>query len=175
MISEGFVINARILAKDRRNAAVHEAGHIVIAEHQGIYPEGAYITPNLDGNKFDTFWTGRVFYLGIEEIPKRKRMMIACAGALSEDIWRNPYDDFDYKLYEDWTEVMSPTDWELSGCNPDSSGLDDPKSPFFKAAHETFKLLKGPLHNNVIKECRWLINNSRKDIEASLIRNFPSK
>jgi hypothetical protein len=160
MISERFVINAHILARDRRNAAAHEAGHIVIAEHLKSYPTGAYIRPNPSKSKVDTSWIGSM-HLGIDycEIPKQNRMMIACAGGISEHIWNHPDDEFD-EIY--WEEYMSPTDWQMSGCDSESSDLYSPKSPFLKAARRTFDLLKGPLHNNVIKECRWLINNSRK-------------
>jgi hypothetical protein len=36
----------RIAARDRRGAAVHEAGHLVVAANFGLHPLSAWITPN---------------------------------------------------------------------------------------------------------------------------------
>ena len=48
----------RIVAGDRRMAAIHEAGHMVVAEMFSI-PAHAWITPVLDSEPWQKMWVGQ--------------------------------------------------------------------------------------------------------------------
>jgi len=50
----------RTLARDRRPAAIHEAGHVVVARQLGIEISSAWIAPNDGGLPDERTWIGRV-------------------------------------------------------------------------------------------------------------------
>jgi hypothetical protein len=164
----------RIMAHDRRMAAIHEAGHVVIAHKldlksfssiRPVYEPGHDLLEN-------KLWTGSTSIISFS-YPKVHKRMIAVAGAIAEVCWENRNSDkvdFDYCLeYEDWpalglhyeqfSEVMSESDWRLSGCRPCY-----PDAPFFTAVKKVLRLLRpdcGPLWPEVIRVARRLVNNSR--------------
>jgi hypothetical protein len=48
----------RIIIRDRRMAAIHEAGHMVVANSFGVLCQ-AWIVPVLDGEPWQKIWVGR--------------------------------------------------------------------------------------------------------------------
>jgi hypothetical protein len=50
----------RILARERRSAAIHEAGHVVIARRLGFELLSAWIAPHDGEEPDDRTWIGRV-------------------------------------------------------------------------------------------------------------------
>jgi hypothetical protein len=68
----------RISARDRRMAAIHEAGHIVMARKLGLPLSSAWIVPNGDGGLEENFWTGRVrlalWHTTTKPTKRRRRM-----------------------------------------------------------------------------------------------------
>jgi hypothetical protein len=77
----------RTLARERRLAAVHEAGHVVIARRVGFRIASAWIMPN-DGEdaEHEGTWTGRV---QIESVRADKFAcrMVGVAGSVAEHLW----------------------------------------------------------------------------------------
>jgi hypothetical protein len=106
----------RIFAQDRRLAAIHEAGHVVIANMLSINVAFAYIYEphNHADPQFQKTWAGRT-YCNLKKADPRQRRMIGVAGAVAELCWREEFVDDDY-----WTDpnMMSKSDWRLTRCRP---------------------------------------------------------
>jgi membrane-associated protease RseP (regulator of RpoE activity) len=102
----------------RRQAALHEAGHIVIAKRFGSESFG-YIFPRVPFEKIDStddkLWGGQTSgpLRKLQRLSRIRRCMIAVAGAVAE-VGRGELDDI---LFYD-PDVMSPTDWESAECEP---------------------------------------------------------
>src|SRR5690242_16564676 len=95
----------RFSAYCRRLAAVHEAGHAVVARQLGVVVERSWIWPAPAGNP----WRGRTNH---EPTSLECRRAIAIAGAVAETCWR----DHDGAV---WRDAMSSSDWRSAGCEPD--------------------------------------------------------
>jgi hypothetical protein len=138
---------ARIKARDRRQAAVHEAGHYVVAWHFRI-PVSTWITPNDTSDPRATrTWLGRaqIQLVGKRRLSAIRQAMIGVAGAVAEDVWESrtrPGEFLDVNLFLDVLEPasMSPTDWEMTGCQP-----GEPNPKFCRAVEQTWELLDGEL------------------------------
>jgi hypothetical protein len=104
----------RTLAQDRRHAAVHEAGHLVVAASFGLYPASAWIAPNEPAGDDERTWVGRVqFVTGLNRLGPLDRCMVGVAGDVAEHLWRGGWiEDF-------FPDGMSESDWRLAGCVPD--------------------------------------------------------
>jgi hypothetical protein len=104
----------RIIAMDRRKAAIHEAGHVVLARHLGEL--GAYarlertFAPDVACEKQ---WAGHTEFNLNKLCSRRAKIMIAVAGAVAEYCWKRW--DFEEDSWYD-PNVMSPTDWALARC-----------------------------------------------------------
>jgi hypothetical protein len=136
-------------ARDRRLAAIHEAGHKVVAHHLGVPTRGAKIwrrgAPSLRGRS----WGGQI---GIAAAPAAKRRCAAVAGAIAEAAWTG---DDEPDFYDPGT--MSLTDWKQAGVEPgDGDALLD-------AADAVFALLRrgGPLWSALLREARQLMLDGR--------------
>lgn len=115
----------RMEVVDRSAAAIHEAGHIVIAKHLGMAGVHGSIWRRSGHVPLDeTTWTGQttMICMVMRVSCKRPRMrlattfekrMIAVAGEVADQAWANELhpDDFD------WLD-LSPTDWVAAGCEP---------------------------------------------------------
>ena len=83
---------ARIEARDRRLAAIHEAGHAVVARHMRVTAFNPEIWRNPDAGKNEKTWLGNI---RIERSPRTSRAhmaMIAVAGAIAEHGWEDDGD-----------------------------------------------------------------------------------
>lgn len=160
-------------AWDRRKAAIHEAGHIVVSEHVGCPIFGAWIEPIIPLGKLFTTrsssfqektWVGhaRLDRSGVNDF---HRCQIGVAGAVAELAWDREPIDPDY-----WTEpaIMSEADWQLVGCR---SG--EPDATLCEAIEQVGEWLRpaAPLWYPLILTARALIIESRERIEAVC---FPS-
>jgi hypothetical protein len=114
-------------ARDRRMAAVHEAGHVVIARMLSIGVGYAYICPveadeesNILNNKT---WLGHTLSnpRDLQRANRRQRAMFGVAGAVAEHCWDGYDITWDDIIWNDHA-VMSASDWEGTGCVP---GLPD--------------------------------------------------
>lgn len=151
----------RIEARDRRLAAIHEAGHVTMGRHLGLIVAHALLkkVPNTDMSQ-DKLWIGHTQYLPPSlfktKMSQKKLAMFAVSGAVAELCWQRA--SLDEALDEDrWCDpqAMSPSDWEGSGCEP-----GDPTRQFLKAVEATFELLNreaGKLWPSLLREARCLI------------------
>jgi hypothetical protein len=149
----------RIMARDRRLAAIHEAGHVTMARHLGAlfavaWLEKAAGTADSDV-RFEKLWTGHTNYYFHKTPSRRKIAMFAVAGAVAEHCWqRISFDD----ALDSWDEpeVMSESDWAGTGCTP-----GEPSSNLLRIIEHTFSLFDsetGILWPALIKEARWLMD-----------------
>ncbi|KQR77598.1 hypothetical protein [Rhizobium sp. Leaf341] len=115
---------ARFQAYDRRLAAIHEAGHVLMAIHLG-YRAKAWVNPNETGDPFgEKTWVGHMTMRGMPEERDHPHVrMVAVAGMVAEELWKNGHDE---EYAETWRwedalkdeDIMSYSDWRLAGCEP---------------------------------------------------------
>jgi hypothetical protein len=148
----------RTIARDRRLAAIHEAGHLVVARSLGVTGY-AYIQPLRESAAWQRMWIGR-FSFG--KSTKQQRRLIAVAGAVAEGCWLNRIHNIeDVDWYE--PEVMSESDWGLSGCP-----VGEPNKAFFTAVDQVATLLRcdgGRLWSDLVQTSRDLIDPERPLID----------
>ena len=160
----------RIVAKDRRKAAIRVAGPVVVAKSLGVDALYSYIEPSLssslDGGGVieERTWQGRSGFQQIRS-PVHRRM-ISVAGAVAECCWHGAgFEDVSFSLeYE--PEFMSPSDWAIAGC---ASG--EPTPELVEAAKQVFSLLTrfgGVLWPALLTEARQLIITSRQHLETQV-------
>jgi hypothetical protein len=150
----------RVFAKDRRMAAVDEAGHLVIARMLKLPVTGAWIGPTDSGAcVFNKTWIGQAV-LGpfiTKKYTRRQRRMIGVAGVVAERCWRgeDPINDVDwYDLH-----ITSESDWEDIGCTQ-----GEPNDACFNAINQVAVLFArgaGALWPSLIEVARSLIIQSR--------------
>jgi hypothetical protein len=153
-----------IWAYDRRNAAVHEAGHTVIGIHIGLLPlPQAWIEPVANPQADEKSWVGRTLFAQVPR-SKRGRRMFAVAGSVAEAIWRGG-DLVDTDCWYDPLQ-MSPSDWQLAECEPGS-----PDRACLFAIEEVAKLLArtGRLRSALVRQARRLIEDSRVHLQVEAI------
>ena len=156
----------RISATDRRGAAIHEAGHVVMARHIGLTNVSARLeeTPDSANDIFcNKLWIGHTRYLksGVtsEKLSDKRLMMFAVAGAVAEFCWQQ--DTYDETL-DAWDEpdAMSESDWAGCRCEP-----GNPSPQLLRIIEMVFSLLDregGTLWPMLLSEARRLIVNSRE-------------
>jgi hypothetical protein len=151
---------SRVSARDRRRAAVHEAGHVVVARHLGIVTLQAEIRKIEPQDFTEKQWVGSVQCMTRGVVASKCRV-VAVAGLVAEACWDG---GIFYELYdalEFSPEDMSQSDWDLSGCPP-----GEPSKQFWDAMEQAFDLLNretGKLWNALLMEARCLIVRSRHD------------
>jgi hypothetical protein len=143
----------RILARERRVAAIHEAGHVVVSRRLGFELLSAWIAPH-DGEPDDRTWIGRVQIRRSHEASEHDRRMLGVAGSVAEHLWHGGW-------IEDYSpdEAMSESDWHLAGCDPD----DEPDDVFLDAIEDVGRLFtrNGSGWQELVAESRRLIVASR--------------
>jgi len=180
MLTKSPLSARRVSARDRRRAAIHEGGHVVVARHLGILGIGAEIRKFQSRDFTRRQWGGSFTFVEQEVVlvasepatvkvrrapkykmrraPKYKLMLVAVAGAVAEACWcRETFDD----TYDTWYEpsVMSETDWDHAGCAP-----GEPSKQLWDSVEEAFQLLNrsdGKLWNDLVRESRHLIECCR--------------
>ena len=107
--------DVKFLARDRRRAAVHEAGHMVVGRSFGFLMN-AEIFQVGQPSCYEKSWAGKTYILFKPETSTPVQLrMIAAAGAVAEYSWLK--EDFNEI---DWTDpdIMSASDWKLAECDP---------------------------------------------------------
>ena len=150
--------------RNRRTAAIREANHVVIARHLGRRVNLSFIYPHDD---LKEEWLGEVSHTNplVAGVPShlqaRQERMIGVAGAVAELSWARAYNNVHELFYDcEWEEIMSPTDWFSTGCDP---GSDD--APLQTAIKKVGRLLHhrdGPLWSELVLVARALIVKSRR-------------
>jgi hypothetical protein len=157
---------AEISANDQRRAAIHEAGHFVIAKHLGLSNVQAEIRKIEPQDYTEKEWVGSTWCL-TEGADASTRIMMAVAGAVAEACWDNEtFDELDMTL-EDFPEQMSQSDWDMSGCTP-----GEVSEQFWDAMEQVFELLSrdsGKLWNALLAEADGLIERSQRDLEQAML------
>ena len=145
----------RTIALDRRLAAVHEAGHIVVARRFDLSPDIARIRRAESPRREGRAWIGRVRFPGLDQLSPLERRMLGCAGAMAELSWQRAEIHADY-----WIEAdhMSESDWHLAGCP-----FAEPDDICLEAIEELEYLLSenGPLWGDLLRQARQLIVDAR--------------
>jgi len=147
--------SSRVVARDRRLAAVHEAGHVVVAAHFGLPPARARISRVVAPAPDQRAWTGRVQCRGLDVLSSLERRMLGCAGAAAELSWQRDDIHPDHWIAADH---MSEADWRLAGCDP-----GEPDDLCVEAIAELQDLLAedGPLWSDLLRQARRLIVEAR--------------
>ena len=118
----------RIEARDRRLAAIHEAGHHVMARHRGMHEVDSWIERAGDPTRYETSWVGHCEWRNPSPGSRRRDTMIGVAGMVAENCgkpgmiqiaWTDIYD-----LLDD-PDCMSNSDCAcLASTSPDSVSAD---------------------------------------------------
>jgi hypothetical protein len=151
-LGNGTMNSKRILARDRRMAAVHEASHVVVARRFALRMSSAWIVPNEGGESDEKTWIGRVQIESVDKADQLSRRMIGVAGAVAEHLWQRGW------IEDVYPDGMSETDWALAGCDP-----DEPDDLLMDAGEEVGRLFErdGLRWQELLAETRRLIIASR--------------
>jgi hypothetical protein len=152
----------RDLAWNRRNSAIHEAGHVVVSRSYGLKSTG-YIWPNENPNPQpdETLFFGIAHLPGVENLPREARRTIALAGAAAQMTWmRLPADQF----YSNTRWLVSKSDWRDIGIVTGQSNT--------AVLSETLKSLMASMKRgtngwtDLMREARQIIITSKKESDA---------
>ena len=140
----------RTEARDRRRTAIHEAGHLAVAQHLGVPTKDARIwRRDAVEALIETTWGGNIA-IGCYGAPIGVRRVVAVAGTIAEAVWTGE-DEVDF----DDPGAMSATDWKQAGVQPGDGDR------LLEAAEVAFALLSGPLWPALVREARRLILEAR--------------
>ncbi|WP_413709370.1 hypothetical protein [Rhizobium sp. Rhizsp82] len=111
----------RMNTYDRRLAAIHEAGHILVAIQLG-YTATGWIHPNDAHDPLsEKLWLGHTSIRNLRDDDHRR--LIAVAGMVAERLWKHGHDEelsesyaWENDLLDD--NSMSESDWRMAGCEP---------------------------------------------------------
>ena len=146
--------------------AMHEAGHVVVARHVGARNVSAHIFRRCDATiEGDKSWGGQARWFELDrKLSPARRLMVGVAGTIAEDVWRgNDMDDLnDSGLWTD-EAIMSPTDWDMTGCDP-----GEPTPLFMQAVRLVADLLTGPLRAELLATARRLIVDYGHDADQQV-------
>ena len=155
---------------DRRQAAVHEAGHIVVGKLLGLGSTTGYIFLNFAPEPGEKLWLGKCHYDArkLLRLSRLKRRMFAVAGAVAETWWGGEVPDPDFWFEP---EMMSPSDWAGTGCEP---GFPD--NSCCKAIRAAADLLSpdGQGWRDLCLTARALLVNSRNIVPHTACKEVPA-
>ena len=137
-------MNKRYFARERRHAAIHEAGHILMAWHLGYFGD-ARIFINEDHREFDEgemanssdrTWCGKMSYERKLLSDPEDRFMVGVAGVLAEHFWRNKTEDRGYDPVEtlSWDDNIHEAFMEMSSTDRRTAGLKDFYNGFYTSS-----------------------------------------
>ena len=152
---------ARVNAYDRRIAAIHEAGHVLMALHLG-YQADAWIHQHKTSRPLEEkTWVGHmVLHDRPEDLRHPDVRMIAVAGLVAEILWKTGHDEeyadqWGWECYLLDEDSMSPSDWRLAGCEP-----GDPDDNLFQTTAEVAKLFLTDLWPDLVGISRTLMSDT---------------
>ena len=163
----------RTIARHRRLAAVHEAGHIVIARHSGVHVHRARIWPvDVDDLDSQWAWSGQVQTIGLDRAPAEVRCMIGVAGAVAEMSWHGEEIDTSDGWALGDALGLSSSDWSIADCDP-GRRFD---WPVLRAIEKTADLLRrgGPLWAALIAASNSLIQPWRENSDPTPLFTPPA-
>jgi hypothetical protein len=119
LIGDDNVNPLRIAARDRRLAAIHEAGHYVVARWRGL-DAYAYIAPTHADDPLLKTWVGQAMTAKSSDETDR---LIGVAGTVAENCWRYRNKPGNLlNLLEPWLwenpDMMSRRDWQRAHTRP---------------------------------------------------------
>lgn len=157
----------RIIARDRRMAAVHEAGHAVVAMHLGAQVQSVHIRASRTKDlRSEKSYVGQATY---EQPPCAEQVrLIAVAGMVAEGVWKAS--GVTHRCW--WEEMfdpacMSDTDWAGTGCEP-----GNPDDRLHLAAERVEELLSGLLWPALLSLSRKLIEAESRRTEEAVMSVF---
>ena len=159
----------RITARDRRMAAVHEAGHAVIAMHLGVQMWSVHIHPTRTADfQSEKAYVGQATYGQPPDMERRR--LIAVAGMVAEEVWKARGGPTPYW----WDEMfdpacMSDTDWSDTGCEPGR-----PDDALHEAADAVEEFLSGVLLPKLTCFSRRLIEAQSRQTEEAILNVMAS-
>src|SRR5207253_6593679 len=127
-------VRTRKTAVDRRDAAVHEAGHLVMARHLEAAGPRAWIYP-VERTAIGRTWNGDFNFFPFD-MPPQKLALIGVAGVVAVTTWQRRWRACRSSNI-DWEDpgTMSQSDWRYCGCDP---GRVEPH--LLEAADHAFRL-----------------------------------
>lgn len=148
----------RIAVIERRSAAVHEAGHLVVGRFVGLRDVDAWIFPRPEAGVDQKTWGGKAEFSStqVQRLPALERRMFAVAGSVAERCWRREF--VDPWLWQE-PAMMSSTDWQTSRCAP-----GDVDELLERAIQRTGGLLeaeRGELWHELCRVAHALIQDAR--------------
>jgi hypothetical protein len=161
------VASRRIVAKNRRLAAIHEAGHVGMARRIGLQCVSARLEKTSHPSQFDKLWIGQTRFLPPSLVGKivseRDWAMFGVSGRVAEYCWRRI--SFDETEADDWydDEVMSASDWAACRCDPGNP--TDELLETIKIVFSLFDRETGKLWRDLLVDARSLIKMSRNSGE----------
>lgn len=154
----------RIEARDRRTAAVHEAGHLVMARHFHVVSDEdaadlfsrarIWRSATMDSLSEKT-WIGQCRGLGLRSLSQTQRRMFGIAGYVAETMWRDEWFDDDMDMTLSGYDCLSDTD--KRACGP----LGEPLERAARRVGKLFDRDTGKLWPDVLRVARQLIVASR--------------
>ena len=123
----------RVEARDRRNAAIHEAGHLVVGQHFGVRSGSAWLVRHGHVSDWEKTWTGQHQALRreLDRLSDRRQMCIGVAGIVAENVW----------CFKDLQETVLP-DYANELREPNAMSATDWKSTFHESGEPTWKLIQ---------------------------------
>ncbi|WP_159351362.1 hypothetical protein [Roseomonas harenae] len=158
----------RIILRDRRREAVHQAGHVVVARHYGATNTVAWIARRTGPVDFllECTWHGG-FRLAKEGLTRVQITDIGLAGVAAEVAWDSitnerssgflPLDWTDWYNVTNYTETLGPADLSLAGRY--EHGRED---ALVEDVIRLAAMLREQFRTALVKEARALIVANRQ-------------
>jgi len=147
---------ARKIARDRLCAALHEAGHVVVARYVGVTVGKAYIYPVpeiWDDRLSQKTWLGDTkMYPDFDNPSPQQLAMVGVAGAVAQLCWRR-----EAPVDEQWQPLMSGTDWGICFCKSGKETLEELQlQEAVSAVYVLLKRKSGRLWRQLYEQARRL-------------------
>lgn len=150
----------RLEARDRRLAAMHEAGHHVMLRYRCMHEVDSWIERVGDPTRYEKSWVGHCKWRNPCPGSSRCDIMIGVAGMVAVNLWNagNDLDRMDY-IYNslDDPDCMSESDWREAGLVCGAAFTDAQREEI----EAVIDLLSGPLWSELLAQARTLIIKSR--------------